>query len=146
MARDLQLYTLCRVCVESCFDSLTGNEPSHEVMVLFSLHKLILQTRMRSHPMGLDAWSLVGPFDYFHTLCVRMRDWADVQARLIYMVLYDKYHNRISWTRNSSNLIHNLYSKLLWLPLQIQLLRKSKIFVVSYSNKSVFSKLPFIFP
>ena len=39
-------------------------------MVLFVLRKLILQTRMRSHPMGLDVWFLVGPFVYFHTWCV----------------------------------------------------------------------------
>ena len=31
------------------------NEPSHEVMVLSVLRKLILQTRMRSHPVGLDV-------------------------------------------------------------------------------------------
>ena len=30
-------------------------EPSHEIMVLFVLRKLILQTRMRSHPLGLDV-------------------------------------------------------------------------------------------
>ena len=40
-------------------------------MVLFVLHKLILQTRMRTHPVGLDVWFLFGPFVYFHTSCVR---------------------------------------------------------------------------
>ena len=35
-------------------------------MALFVLRKLILQTRMRSHPVGLDDWFLVGPFVYFH--------------------------------------------------------------------------------
>ena len=40
-------------------------------MVLFVLCKLILQTRMRSHPVGLDVWFLVGPFVYFYTFCVR---------------------------------------------------------------------------
>ena len=40
-------------------------------MVLFVLRKLILQTRMHSHPVGLDVWFLVGPFVYFQTLCVR---------------------------------------------------------------------------
>ena len=30
-------------------------EPSHEIMILFVLRKLILQMRMRSHPMGLDV-------------------------------------------------------------------------------------------
>ena len=31
-------------------------EPAHEIMALFILCKLILQTRMCSHPMGLDVW------------------------------------------------------------------------------------------
>ena len=31
------------------------NEPFYEIMVLFVLRKLILQTRMRSHPVGLDV-------------------------------------------------------------------------------------------
>ena len=39
-------------------------------MVLFILCKLILQTRMRSHPVGLDVWFLAGPFVYFHISCV----------------------------------------------------------------------------
>ena len=39
-------------------------------MLLFILGKLILQTHMCSHPVGLDVWFLVGPFVYFHTLCV----------------------------------------------------------------------------
>ena len=30
-------------------------EPSHEIMVFFVLRKLILQTRMRSNPVGLDV-------------------------------------------------------------------------------------------
>ena len=45
-------------------------EPAHEILVLFVLRKHILQTRMRSHPLGLDVWFLVGPFVYFHTSCV----------------------------------------------------------------------------
>ena len=36
-------------------------EPDHEIMALFVLCKLILQTRMCSHPVGLDVWYLVGP-------------------------------------------------------------------------------------
>ena len=43
---------------------LSSFEPSHEIMVLFVLRKIILQTRMRSHPVGLDVV-------YFHTSCVR---------------------------------------------------------------------------
>ena len=46
-------------------------EPSHEIMVHFILLKFIPQTRMRSHPVLLDVWFLVGPFVYFHTSYVR---------------------------------------------------------------------------
>ena len=49
----------------------TLNEPCREIMVLFVLRKLILQTRMGSHPTGLDVWFLVWLFIYFHTSCVR---------------------------------------------------------------------------
>ena len=31
------------------------NEPCHEIMVRFALLKRILQTRMRSHSVGLDV-------------------------------------------------------------------------------------------
>ena len=54
-------------------------EPAHEIMVLSVLCKLILQMRMRSHPVGLDVWFLVRPFIYFHTSCVRT---AKALARL----------------------------------------------------------------
>ena len=37
---------------------------------IFVLHTLILQTRIPSHPEGLDVWCFVGPFVYFHNLCV----------------------------------------------------------------------------
>ena len=36
--------------------SLGPFEPSHEIMTRFVLRKLILQTRMHSHPVGLDVW------------------------------------------------------------------------------------------
>ena len=48
----------------------TQYEPSHEIIALFILCKLMLQTRMRSHPVGLDVWFLVGRLVYFHTSCV----------------------------------------------------------------------------
>ena len=48
-------------------------------MALFFLRKLILQSHIRSHPVGLDVWFLAGPFVYFHTLCVRT---AKALARL----------------------------------------------------------------
>ena len=46
-------------------------EPEQEIMVLFILHKLILQMRMCSHPVGLDVWFLVGLFVNFNTSSVR---------------------------------------------------------------------------
>ena len=54
-------------------------EPAHEIMALFVLRKLILQTRTRSHPVGLDVWFWVVPFVYFYTSCVRT---AKALARL----------------------------------------------------------------
>ena len=68
-------------------------EPVHEIMVLFVLRKLILQTPMRSHPVGLDVWFLVGPFTYsiLH-VCEQQRiAWTFVGH------LCDKYHNLMSW-------------------------------------------------
>ena len=54
-------------------------EPCHEIMALFILRKFVLQTRMRSYPVGLDARFFIGPFVYFHTSCVRT---AKALARL----------------------------------------------------------------
>ena len=73
-----------------------NNEPSHEIMALFARRKLILQTRMRSHPVGLDVWFSVGPFTYFHSSCVRT---AKALARLAYAIsrLCDKYHKLVNW-------------------------------------------------
>ena len=65
------------VCGLSLSQSLETFRPSHEIMILFVLRKLILQTRMHSHPVGLDVWFLVGPF--VHTSCVRT---AKALARL----------------------------------------------------------------
>ena len=54
-------------------------EPAYEIMALFVLRKLILQTPMRSHPVGLDIWFSVRHFVYFHITCVRT---AKALARL----------------------------------------------------------------
>ena len=56
-----------------------SNEPTHGIMALFILRKLILQTCKRSHSEGLDVWFLVGPSVYFQTSCVRT---AKALARL----------------------------------------------------------------
>ena len=58
-------YAVSTVCVPSSF------EPAHEIMALFVLRKLILQMRIRSHPVGLDVLLMVGPFVYFYTSCLR---------------------------------------------------------------------------
>ena len=67
-------------------------EPCHEIMVFSTLRKLILQTCMHSHPVGLNVWFLVGPFVNIHTSCMRT---AKVLARL--QMRCDKYHNLMSW-------------------------------------------------
>ena len=77
-----------------------------------SFGKLILQTRMRSHPVGLDIWFLVGPFVYFHTLCVRTVKALVRLCRLAWAFagrLCDKYHNlmMMSWLKS---LYKNMYS------------------------------------
>ena len=64
----------------SLFSCRGSNEPEHEIMALFVHRKLILQTRMRSYPVGLDVWFFVRPFVYFHTSCVRT---AKALARLL---------------------------------------------------------------
>ena len=48
-------------------------EPCHEIMALFILHNIILQTRMLSHPVGLEVCFLVRPFVCFHISCVQKR-------------------------------------------------------------------------
>ena len=46
----------CCYCYDASGQSLkTQFEPAHEIMVLFDLRKLILQTCMRNHPVGLDV-------------------------------------------------------------------------------------------
>ena len=72
-------------------------------MALFVLRKLILQTRMRSHPVGLDVWFLVGPFVYFHTSCVRtakalvrLRGCAGSPEPLLVAYVI-RNHNLMSW-------------------------------------------------
>ena len=81
---------------------ITVFEPCHEINVLFVLHKLILQTCMRSQRVGLHVWVLVWPFVYFNTSCLRT---AKALARLRScagshepsLVACNKYHNLISW-------------------------------------------------
>ena len=47
------IYAIQQHKVEHLILLISPFEPCHEIMILFVLHKLILQTRMRSHPVGL---------------------------------------------------------------------------------------------
>ena len=63
-----------------CCNVICGDPTTSEVKGLrWDVMKLILQTRMRSRPVMVDVWCLVGPFVYFHTSCVRT---AKALARL----------------------------------------------------------------
>ena len=48
---------------------------------------------MRSHPMGLDVWCLVGPFVYLHNLCVRTAN-ALVSYHMLYQCQDDSRNKR----------------------------------------------------
>ena len=64
-------------------------EPCHEIMVLFVLRKLILQTGMRRHPVWLYVWFLVGHFVYFHTSCKRTANaltWLRESSLVAYVI------------------------------------------------------------
>ena len=65
-------------------------------MALFVISKLILQTRIRSNPVGLDVCFLVRLFVYFHTSCVRTAKALVSRWRLAWAFagrLCDKYLN-----------------------------------------------------
>ena len=80
--------------------------------------KLILQMRMRSHPVGLDVWFLVGYFVYFRTSCVRT---AKALAWAFAGRLCDKYHNLMSWLIYPTNpwwysLLDSVWTPSSWYP------------------------------
>ena len=86
-------------------------------MALFVLRKLILQTCMHSHPVGLDVWFLIGPFVYFHTLCANSKGSGETawMRRLAWAFagrLCDKYHNIMSWLFKHA-IVLNVTSKVL---------------------------------
>ena len=80
-AKVLDLEGFLKFCLKMSVRCISHHqfEPSHEIMTLFILHKLILQTRMSSRPVAIDVWFLAGPFVYCHTSCVRT---AKALARL----------------------------------------------------------------
>ena len=72
-------------------------------MALFVLRKLILQMRMRSHPVGLDVWlfgQTIRQLPYL--MCVNSEGSGESarMRRLAWAIagrLCDKYHNLMSW-------------------------------------------------
>ena len=63
--------------------------------LIFVLRNLILQTRTRSHTVGLDVWYFVELFVYFHKLCVRtakaltrLRGWLISSTMIIVKNIY----------------------------------------------------------
>ena len=91
------------VFVVSWFFCLSPFEPCHEIMALFVLRKLNLQTRMHSHLLALDVRILVGFFVYFHTFMYANREGSGETARMRMLAwafagrLCDKCHNLMSW-------------------------------------------------
>ena len=75
------------------------------IMVLFILRKLILQTRMRSHPVVLDVWFLVGPLRSLPYFMCANSEGSGKTARMRRLAwafagrLCHKYHNLMSWLR-----------------------------------------------
>ena len=71
------------------------NRLSHVMRLwyFFVLRKLILQTRMPSHPVGRDVWFLVGPFVYFHTSCV----WTAKAQTFTGCLCHWLHHNLMGW-------------------------------------------------
>ena len=78
-------------------------EPAHEIMALFVPPKIILQTHMRSHQVGLDVWFFCLTFrllPYFMCANSAGSDEAARARRLAWAFacrLYDKCHNLMSW-------------------------------------------------
>ena len=68
--------TLCSAATDLHCLIKTVNEPTHEIMVLFVLRKLIFQTRM--HPVGRDVcfWSDPLSTSILH-VCEQQRLWRD---------------------------------------------------------------------
>ena len=96
-------------------------------MVLSVLRKLILQTRMRGHPVGLDVLFFV----YFHTSCVRT---AKALARLRGM-------RRLAWAI-AGTVAYVISTKISWAGsdfIQIKTLRRREIMAMWGLSQSVWS-------
>ena len=81
------------------------NGPSQEITVLFVLRKLILQMRMRSHP--IDVWIRLLPY----IICANSEGSGEI-ARMRMLAwafagrLCHKCHNLMSWLKYSISMSH----------------------------------------
>ena len=78
-------------------------EPAHEIMALFVLCKLILQTHKRSHPVGLDVWFIDRTLRLLpYSMCANSEGSGETvrMHRLTWAFtgrLCEKYHNLMCW-------------------------------------------------
>ena len=94
--RNIAIKVYCKVCTI---------ESAHVIMVLFVLRKLILQTRMHRHPVGLENWFFgrtLRLLPYF--MCANSEGsgeiaWMYRLALIFSGRLCDKYHNLMSWLK-----------------------------------------------
>ena len=92
-------------------------EPAHEIMALFVSNKLILQTRMRSHPVGLDVWffgQTLCLFPYF--MCAKSEGSGETarMRRLAWAFagrLCDKYQNWLKYCYDSKVTVSHKHRK-----------------------------------
>ena len=84
------------------WDHTKPNGPSHKIMALFFLHKLILQSRMHSGARCLIFGQILHLLPYF--MCANSKGSGETvrMRRLAWAVaghLCDKYHNLMSWIK-----------------------------------------------
>ena len=88
----------------------TTFEPSHEIMVLFILRKLLF-FQTRSHPVGLDVWFVIRSYIY-HYGCIKK---ADTNQCLFVSCLMPKYHSlQEPRTRDNCETLSHKCWKLPW--------------------------------
>ena len=133
-------------------------------MVLFGLRKLVLQTHICSHPVGLDVWFLVRPFVYFHTSCVRtvkalVRLHGCAGSPEPSLVAY-VISTVISWAGSIISLampawLHWFISKMFWLWMRLDVwtycsvkkglvIENNNDFIISLNYYSKYWKSPFL--
>ena len=95
-------------------------EPSHEIMALFDFRKLIFQTRMRSHQVGLFVWFLVGPF----FMCANSEGSNETtrMRRLAWAFAGRLWEN---WTENAPLLLHLVRPRFTFVQIYLRMYSRS---------------------